>query len=171
MGKNRCTHRQNCTSYRFHGSYPGALEKEIVTHSSTLAWKKPWMKEPGRLLVGPWSLKESDTTWATSLTTLVPGLWSQPPSILWILVLFNSGPSSPLQFSVSSFIPWYWKSGHPKATLSPEHLSLNLTFLVSNKGLAHTTSSLWGGGPTASTVEDSASSPTCTSFSVPPLNS
>ena len=26
-----------------------ALEKEIDTHSSTLAWKIPWMEEPGRL--------------------------------------------------------------------------------------------------------------------------
>ena len=26
-----------------------ALEKEIATHSSTLAWKIPWMEEPGRL--------------------------------------------------------------------------------------------------------------------------
>ena len=26
-----------------------ALEKEIATHSSTLAWKIPWTKEPGRL--------------------------------------------------------------------------------------------------------------------------
>ena len=26
-----------------------ALEKEMVTHSSTLAWKIPWMEEPGRL--------------------------------------------------------------------------------------------------------------------------
>ena len=25
------------------------LEKEMATHSSTLAWKIPWMKEPGRL--------------------------------------------------------------------------------------------------------------------------
>ena len=24
-------------------------EKAIVTHSSTLAWKIPWMEEPGRL--------------------------------------------------------------------------------------------------------------------------
>ena len=28
------------------------LEKEIATHSSTLAWKIPWMKEPG----GLWSM-------------------------------------------------------------------------------------------------------------------
>ena len=26
------------------------LEKEMATHSSILAWKIPWMKEPGRLL-------------------------------------------------------------------------------------------------------------------------
>ena len=25
------------------------LEKEMVTHSSTLAWKIPWMEERGRL--------------------------------------------------------------------------------------------------------------------------
>ena len=25
------------------------LEEEMVTHSSTLAWKVPWMEEPGRL--------------------------------------------------------------------------------------------------------------------------
>ena len=25
------------------------LKKEMVTHSSTLAWKIPWMEEPGRL--------------------------------------------------------------------------------------------------------------------------
>ena len=32
------------------------LEKEMATHSSTLAWKIPWTEEPGR------GLKESDTT-------------------------------------------------------------------------------------------------------------
>ena len=25
------------------------MEKEMATHSSTLAWKIPWMEEPGRL--------------------------------------------------------------------------------------------------------------------------
>ena len=33
-----------------------ALEKEIETHSSTLAWKIAWMEEPGRLQsMGPQS--------------------------------------------------------------------------------------------------------------------
>ena len=34
------------------GSIPGLeglLEKEMATHSSTLAWKIPWMEEPGTL--------------------------------------------------------------------------------------------------------------------------
>ena len=35
------------------------LEKEMATHSSILAWKIPWMEEPGRL---QWDSKESDTT-------------------------------------------------------------------------------------------------------------
>ena len=37
------------------------LEKEMANYSSTLAWKIPWMEEPGRLY-SPWHLKESDTT-------------------------------------------------------------------------------------------------------------
>ena len=36
------------------------LEKEMATHSSTLAWKIPWMEEPGRLQ--SMGHKESDTT-------------------------------------------------------------------------------------------------------------
>ena len=40
------------------------LEKEMVTHSSTLAWKIPWMEEPGRLQsVG---LQRVGYDWATS---------------------------------------------------------------------------------------------------------
>ena len=34
------------------GSIPGSgrfLEKEMATHFSTLAWKIPWMEEPGGL--------------------------------------------------------------------------------------------------------------------------
>ena len=37
------------------------LEKAMAPYSSTLAWKIPWMEEPGRL-VSPWGRKESDTT-------------------------------------------------------------------------------------------------------------
>ena len=37
------------------------LEKEMATHSSTIAWKIPWTEEPGRLQ-SMGSHKELDTT-------------------------------------------------------------------------------------------------------------
>ena len=37
------------------------LEKEMTTHSSTLAWGIPWTEAPGRLQ--SWGRKSSDTTW------------------------------------------------------------------------------------------------------------
>ena len=36
------------------------LEKEMATHSNTLAWEIPWTEEPGGLR--SWDHKESDTT-------------------------------------------------------------------------------------------------------------
>ena len=37
------------------------LEKEVATHSSSLAWKIPWMEESGAGYC-PWGYKESGTT-------------------------------------------------------------------------------------------------------------
>ena len=44
------------------------LEKEMAAHSSTVAWRIPWMEEPG----GPQStgLQESDTTERLQFTSL-----------------------------------------------------------------------------------------------------
>ena len=43
-----------------------ALEKAMATHSSTLAWRLPWMEEPGRLQsVGSRRVQHN---WATSLS-------------------------------------------------------------------------------------------------------
>ena len=39
------------------------LEKEMATHSSTLAWHIPWTEEPGGLPL--WGRTESDVTEAT----------------------------------------------------------------------------------------------------------
>ena len=47
------------------------LEKEMATHSSTLAWKIPWIEEPGRLQ--SMGSKRVRHDWATSLYSL----WSQ----------------------------------------------------------------------------------------------
>ena len=37
------------------------LEKEMATHSSILAWRIPWIEEPGRLQ--PMGSQEWDMTW------------------------------------------------------------------------------------------------------------
>ena len=42
------------------------MEKAIATHSSTLAWKIPWMEEPGRLQST--ELRRVGHDWATSLS-------------------------------------------------------------------------------------------------------
>ena len=42
------------------------LEKEMATHSSTLAWKIPWTGEPGRLQ--SMGLQRVGHNWATSLS-------------------------------------------------------------------------------------------------------
>ena len=41
--------------------WEGSLEKEMATHSSTLAEKIPWMEEPGAGYC-PWGCKELDMT-------------------------------------------------------------------------------------------------------------
>ena len=42
------------------------MEKEMATHSSTLAWKIPWMEEPGRLQ--PMGSRRVRQDWLTSLS-------------------------------------------------------------------------------------------------------
>ena len=48
------------TWVRFLG-WEDPLEKEMVTHSSILAWNIPWTEEPGGLQ--SMGSQESDTTW------------------------------------------------------------------------------------------------------------
>ena len=50
------------------------MEKEMATHSSTLAWKIQWMEEPGRLQsMGSQRVRHD---WATSLSfTLLSYIW------------------------------------------------------------------------------------------------
>ena len=47
------------------------LEKEMATHSNTLACKIPWTEEPGRLY-SPWCCKESDTTEGLHMVMVIP---------------------------------------------------------------------------------------------------
>ena len=55
-----------CSSYRFDGAYTYLSEKAVAPHSSTLAWKIPWMEEPGSLQsMGSLRIRHD---WATSLS-------------------------------------------------------------------------------------------------------
>ena len=52
-------------------SFTITKEKQMATHSSTLAWKIPWMEEPGRLQsMGSWRVGHDR---ATSLSVLCIG--------------------------------------------------------------------------------------------------
>ena len=60
------------------------LEKEMATHSSTIAWKIPWMEEPGRLqsmAVHGVTKRLSDFTFTFILDTQQRGKerYSRPP--------------------------------------------------------------------------------------------
>ena len=42
-------HFNLCSKFLIYITLIGDLEKEMATHSSTLAWKIPWTEKPGRL--------------------------------------------------------------------------------------------------------------------------
>ena len=47
------------------------LEKEMATHSSNLAWKIPWMENPGRLQ----SVGSQSWTWLSNYTFIGFCIW------------------------------------------------------------------------------------------------
>ena len=53
----KCLPMMQETRVRFLGG-EDPLEKEMAIHSSTLAWKIPWMEEPDSY--SPWGRKESE---------------------------------------------------------------------------------------------------------------
>ena len=53
--------------------WEGPLEKEMAIHSSTLAWKIPWMEERGRL--ESMGSQRVGHDWATSLTWFIARMW------------------------------------------------------------------------------------------------
>ena len=50
------------------------LEKEMATHSSIVAWRIPWMEEPGGLQSTEWQRVGHD--WVTSLSLFIIGDWN-----------------------------------------------------------------------------------------------
>ena len=72
------------------------LEKEMATHSSILAWKIPWMEEPGRLLQSMGSQRVGHN-WANSLSLylslllqrIFPTQGSNPNILYWWGILYH----------------------------------------------------------------------------------
>ena len=97
------------------------LEKEMATHSSTLAWKIPWMEELHRLQ--SMGLQRVKHDWATSLShnsqALSLGRENAPPSPLWVPIInptegergkFSGDGMGALQTFPSIPTPKRWKS-------------------------------------------------------------
>ena len=65
------------------------LEKEMATHSSTLAWKIPWTEKPGRLQ--SMGSQRVGHNWATSLTLLTYSRFEELVGLDMELSLASSG--------------------------------------------------------------------------------
>ena len=63
-----------------------SLEKEMVTHFSTLAWKIPWMEEPGRLHSMGLQRVGNDWVISLSLSFLIMALID---ICLWLIVKYR----------------------------------------------------------------------------------
>ena len=80
------------------------LEKEMATHSKILAWKIPWMEDPGRLQ--SMGSQRVGHNWVTSLSNLTIG-WIQgyrignSERLLW---RFEHTGTNPLQMPKDNFI-------------------------------------------------------------------
>ena len=62
------------------------LEKEMATHSSILAWRIPWIEEPGRLQST--GLQRVGRDWANSLSLSIYMVKSNPENIVtWLSIL------------------------------------------------------------------------------------
>ena len=97
----------------------GPLEKEMATHSSTLAWKIPWTEEPGRLhSMGSQRVKHnwSDLACTHSIILNISLNWkwkseSEVAQSCWLFVtLWNVAYQAPLSMGFSR--QEYW-SGLP----------------------------------------------------------
>ena len=80
------------------------LEKEMATHSSTLAWRIPWMKEPGGY--SPWGRKESDTTERLHspcmLGTTPERMWPRPLACMELEFHSGANLEAPQDFHLTS---------------------------------------------------------------------
>ena len=85
------------------------VEKAMATHSSTLAWKIPWMDEPGRLQsIGSWSSLQLCPTLCNPMDCNLPG--SSVHGILqakileWVAMSSSRGSSQPWDQTLVSYV-------------------------------------------------------------------
>ena len=86
------------------------LEKEMATHSSTLAWKIPWTEEPGRLQsmglqrvkydreTSHCSMSSSNCCFLTCICVL-----QEAGKLVWYSHLFNNFPQFVVFYTVKGF--------------------------------------------------------------------
>ena len=101
-----------------------SLEKEMATHSSTLALKTPWMEELGSGYC-PWGCKESGTTEQlhflsmpySSMHCSLPGSFvreiSQARILEWVAISFSRESSRPRDQTSISFIAGRFSAVEP----------------------------------------------------------
>ena len=96
------------------------MEKEMANHSSTLAWKIPWMEEPGRLQsMGSLKVRHD---WATSLSLFTFMYWARK----WQPIpVFLPGESQG-QGSLVGCRLWGHRVGHDWSDLAAAHGIFNL---------------------------------------------
>ena len=112
------------------------LEKEMVTHSSTLAWRTPWTEEPGGLQST--GLKESDTTARLHFTFTLRFVIALLPRSKHILISWLQSLSpvvlEPKTMKCQSFhfFPCYlpWGGGTGCHGLSFLHVRLQASFFT-----------------------------------------
>ena len=80
-----------------------SLEKEMATHSSTLAWKIPWTEELGAGY-SPWGRKESGTTEGLHFTDLGSSSFSNLSFCLFNCSWGSQGKNTEVAFQ--SLLQW-----------------------------------------------------------------
>ena len=94
-------------------------EKDMAPHSSTLAWKIPWMEEPGRLQ--SMVLQRVRHDWATSLSLFTFMHWRRK----WQPTLVLLPGKSHGRRSLVGYCPW----GHKELDTTEQLLFTSLRFI------------------------------------------
>ena len=79
-----------------------SLEKEMATHSSTLAWRIPWTEEPSGLRFVGW--QELDTTWCC--LSFYESKWNT--ILIWSFIIIKDKMSD--ASDIHSFSMYLWRT-------------------------------------------------------------